>query len=448
MAKKIEIKRQAVVIIHGIGEQQPMDTLRSFVEGISLWVKAFAPEAEKPRYWSRPDGLSDIFETRRITMERFQRNPKTDFYEFYWAHHMRNTSFGHLIPWVWKLLSTPYKQIPERLRHLLIFAWGSIELVLGIILVLWFFWDELARSLRYSWPMVAAALAALIIVLRLLFWVIKNPFSTLLLNTAGDAARYFTPMPSNIEERSAIRREGIAFLRKLHEKRDKPYDRILVVGHSLGAVVAYDMLRLLWHEMHEQFTPSSEVSHALFKKMDNVCHQNGTMPHINDFQQLQYRCWKQHRQNGNPWLITDFITIAGAITHADFYMLNKVPFRTLVKQKEFPTCPPTLEGKDKTLLFGRLTKEVNTGGTKVKRTVRFLNHAAPFAVTRWTNIYFSSDYIGGAGQRIFGKGVKDIEHKRKGFWLVPSGHTNYWDAIKENEALGCIATALGFSQTK
>lgn len=448
MARKGDIKRQAVVIIHGIGEQRPMDTLRSFVEGLSLRVKNFVPGAEKPRYWSRPDGVSEIYETRRITMEQFQSNPKTNFYEFYWAHHMRNTSFGHLVPWVWKLLSTPYKQIPQRLKPVLATACAFIALAGAALLVVWLYWEGITSYLKLHWALTAGVLAAAAVLLRLLFWVVKNPFSNLLLNTAGDAARYFNPMPSNIGERTAIRQEGIAFLRRLHERGAKPHNRIIVVGQSLGAVVAYDMLRLLWHEMHESFTPGSEVDHTVFAEMDRVSRRDGAMPHINDFQQLQYRCWKQHRQNGNSWLITDFITIAGAIAHADFYLLNKVPFRMLVRQKEFPTCPPTLEGRDKTLLFGRLTKEVDVGGTKAKRTVRFLNHAAPFAVTRWTNIYFTSDYVGGTGQRIFGRGVKDLEVKRKGLWLLPGGHTNYWDAVKDNEALGCIASAIGLSQTR
>jgi len=40
-------KRQAVVLIHGIGEQRPMDTLRSFVSGLGFKT-----------YHSRPDRLS------------------------------------------------------------------------------------------------------------------------------------------------------------------------------------------------------------------------------------------------------------------------------------------------------------------------------------------------------------------------------------------------------
>jgi hypothetical protein len=48
--------RQAVVVIHGIGEQRPMDAVRGF-------VKAGMPpkNPDKPRFWSKPDPMSEIF---------------------------------------------------------------------------------------------------------------------------------------------------------------------------------------------------------------------------------------------------------------------------------------------------------------------------------------------------------------------------------------------------
>ena len=448
MSRKGAIRRQAVVIIHGMGEQRPMNTLRSFVDGLSFWVKKFEPGAEKPRFWSRPDGVSDIFETRRITMEYFQGNPKTDFYEFYWAHHMRKTSYDHLFPWLKKLITTPLKKVPPRLKPVLVFVWTLISVALLLFLLIYFNWTPIVNYIKQHWIKTAGALAVLLFFQKLFVWVFKNSFSSLVLNTAGDAARYFNPMPSNIEERSVIRKEGIAFLKKLHERKEKPYDKIVVVGHSLGSVIAYDMVRLLWHEMHEKFEPSPNVDHKIFYELDKISCGSVAMPPINEFQQLQYQCFRQYRQNGNPWLISDLITIAGAITHADFYQLENIPFSTLIKQKEFPVCPPVMEGKDKTLFFDEKDFDVEIDGVLQKRTVKFLNHAAPFAITRWTNIYFTSDYIGSEGKRIFGKGVKDVEVERKSIGILPDGHTNYWDAIKDNKALPFIAAAIGFRQTK
>ena len=52
--------RQAVVLIHGIGEQRPMATLRGFVH-------ALLPKGE---YYSKPDDISDSFERRRLKLRR------------------------------------------------------------------------------------------------------------------------------------------------------------------------------------------------------------------------------------------------------------------------------------------------------------------------------------------------------------------------------------------
>ena len=41
------IRRQGVVVIHGMGEQTPMDTLHSFVEGITKRIRGFVPGHER-----------------------------------------------------------------------------------------------------------------------------------------------------------------------------------------------------------------------------------------------------------------------------------------------------------------------------------------------------------------------------------------------------------------
>ena len=171
---------------------------------------------------------------------------------------------------------------------------------------------------------------------------------------------------------------------------------------------------------------------------------------LTDFQHLQHRCWQQYRANGNKWLISDFVTCAGAIAHADFFLMNKPPFADFIKYKEFPASPPVIEGDDTSVLHYPDRKKYELGkdatGNPVMTEISPLNHAALFAVTRWTNIYFTSDYVGSAARRIFRQGIKDIEIKRKGWMLLPGGHTNYWDDVPGNKALEQIACAIGFQQ--
>ncbi len=66
----------------------------------------------------------------------------------------------------------------------------------------------------------------------------------------GDAARYFRNSPANIKVRREIRKQAVDTLDMLHRLR--LYDRIVVVAHSLGTVVAYDMLRAYYSRICDQ----------------------------------------------------------------------------------------------------------------------------------------------------------------------------------------------------
>src|SRR5688572_10471973 len=96
--------KQAVVLIHGVGEQVPMDTLRGFVKAV--WVKD--PDVRPPKVpetaWSKPDDVSGDFELRRLTTGSNRGDRLTDFFEFYWAHMMEGTQVSHLRSWAMVLL--------------------------------------------------------------------------------------------------------------------------------------------------------------------------------------------------------------------------------------------------------------------------------------------------------------------------------------------------------
>src|SRR5678815_4595932 len=101
----MSIPRIALVLIHGIGEQRPMATLRSFVSEV------LGPPQ------SRPDKLSKSFEVRRLDV-RPTNGPKVDCYEFYWAHHMRDARFAHLATWLFRLFRISPADLEEMSKHL------------------------------------------------------------------------------------------------------------------------------------------------------------------------------------------------------------------------------------------------------------------------------------------------------------------------------------------
>jgi len=59
---------------------------------------------------------------------------------------------------------------------------------------------------------------------------------------AGRVVRYTRATPENIAARKDIRERGLALLDSLHEAE---YERIIVVGHSLGSILGYDLIQLL-----------------------------------------------------------------------------------------------------------------------------------------------------------------------------------------------------------
>jgi hypothetical protein len=79
-----------------------------------------------------------------------------------------------------------------------------------------------------------------------------------------------------------------------------------------------------------------------------------------------------------------------------------------------------------------------------------LHHAAHFAVTQWTNIYYKNDWVGGPVAPEFGNGVRDIElvAEDKALRQVPlSTHTKYW-VKQEPKALQVLKDVLQRSVVK
>src|SRR5438128_2316266 len=97
--------KTAVVMIHGMGEQWPMDTLRGFVEAAWSSDPDLNPEWSEGETYSKPERITGSFELRRITTRFWARRPgspdrRVDFFEFYWAHMMQGNSFGAVLAWL------------------------------------------------------------------------------------------------------------------------------------------------------------------------------------------------------------------------------------------------------------------------------------------------------------------------------------------------------------
>jgi len=287
-----------------------------------------------------------------------------------------------------------------------------------------------------------------------------------LLRYLGDAARYLSPTPRNIELRRQIREDGLKLLAALHESGE--YDRIVLVGHSLGSVIAYDLVRHYWAEVGEHFdkTPDEVPDQQRLLALESAGTElvalfaDGKAPKeeelsetLEAFRTAQTACWKECRALGHRWLVTDLITLGSPLAHAKLLLAQgEQDLRARVRQRELPTCPPVPD-KGYDLDDARETAHTYSyqwspafTSTNRKYRPRILHSGAPFALTRWTNLFFPTRYgfkgdlIGGAVAPSFGRGVKDMKVSTGRVRdRTPLAHVDYWwrkddeqsDALKE-----------------
>jgi len=431
--------KQAVVLIHGIGEQKPMDTLRGFVS--ALLGKG---QRDQEPYWSKPDPMSELFELRRL---KAVGRLNTDFYEYYWAYNMEGTKLGSVLRWLVGLICRRYRDVPKSAKAMWFLSWLLIALVVVAVGVgipgRISGWIEGHPLLGLTWLGLTAATGAI---------------TCFLTQFLGDATRYLSPKPQNIKLRQTIRSEGIKLLRTLHTKGS--YDRIVVVGHSLGSVIGYDLITHLWQEHHDQYLSLAveETQNAvcqcmdrqvspqpivrdLLSEIDEQLHEGRTNNLVDNFRDRQKKAWREQREFGSPWRITDFVTLGSPLAHAMLLLAGTAEdFEARKRQRELPTCPPQLD--DKGYAYSGKTVEFANGK---KFTPLVLHHAAPFAVTRWTNLYFPArlglfgDIVGGPLRTVFGPGILDVPVRSNG-WCgligrTPLAHTKYWSE-KDADDLG------------
>ncbi len=261
----------------------------------------------------------------------------------------------------------------------------------------------------------------------------------------GDAACYFRNSPANVAARRAIRKNAVDTLDQLHRSRD--YDRIVVVAHSLGTAVAYDMLRAYYSGICNQiplrkYKPDPQFE-QLVSTIDGRAVDCGSRRRLgrelvcalarrseilrDDARQGLYK--PAASEEVDAWLVTDFVTLGSPLTHAKYLMTNEEDgskleraFADHVREREFPTTPPQLLYGDGHLVF----TDRNTGTSH-------LHHGGMFAMTRWTNLYFPvsnifwGDAIGGPVEPVFGGCDTDrvVTTKRLGGSIFFS-HVAYW----------------------
>lgn len=427
--------KQAIVILHGMGEQIPMQTLEGFVK--SVWtsdetlVSRDKPDPEtgavrsRNTAWAKPDNRNLTYELRRITTESAADRRITDFYEYYWADLMHGTTWAQVQAWIAGLLwRNPWSRVPPRLIAVWVVLWIVTLVTLG--LTIWGMWPRESGPIGPLWA-VGSGIGGL---------ALSAFIANVMVKRFGDVARYVKAAPPNVARRQEIRRHGVELLDSLIASKsgDKPeYDRIIVVAHSLGTIVAYDILTQLFARHNKTLAaPAAQPERQALEQMIQVAAglpttrdtaaANPVPLDIDAFQAQQARALAEARAQGSDWRVTDFVTLGSPLTHAEFLLADS-PQDLLDRQstRVLPICPPVLEydGITKLRHFSYRTDSAPKDGPD---HWRLPHHAALFAYTRWTNLYSDhrailwGDVISGPVGRAFGltngkvvvSGIRDI----------------------------------------
>lgn len=442
--------RQAVLIVHGIGQQRPMTTLSSFVEGL---------RQDNDLVFASPDIVAEYRDMRRVKVtwlpkivdatrdhsspadDAGSRPPSTtDFYELYWANLVIGSELRHVTSWLAGLLRHPLRIAP-RLRRFLLYnvGWAVIAALIAALLLMiaWLFPESLGKAGAVM-KIVGGLIAPLAV-----GWLVWH---------LGDVARYLNSTADNVNIQRAVRREGVDRLRKLHEKTfpgsSRPmYERIVVVGHSLGSVVAFDVVRDYWTEASNHYgttpdnSPAAKNSAGEVEKhgealwaQDPTPVAHNSDPGFSEFQRDQRRLFGhlRHLTSTPPkgkdgeqvptvrWAVSDLITLACPLTHADLLLVPGSPSLSQAQwERALPTCPPRRQ-TNRPSYRHRYVRGPRKG-------TESWHQSALYAFTRWTNVYFDADVVGGPLQRLFGPGILDVSLKRpKGLrgWF-PLVHSMY-----------------------
>src|SRR4051794_26785153 len=94
-------KKTAVLVVHGMGSQRPLQTVRGIVD-------ALYPDAgrvNKVKIWNHPERTGTDIDLPVVTAIPIDKDGRRiDFHEIYWAHLMSETRAVAVLLWLFELV--------------------------------------------------------------------------------------------------------------------------------------------------------------------------------------------------------------------------------------------------------------------------------------------------------------------------------------------------------
>ena len=211
--------KTAYLVIHGMGEQAPFETLDQFTRGLTAAMQKASGSGLPPEL-SHQLLKRDDWEQSYLAVKQ-DGVAVADVYEFYWAYlTVQQAQLSDVATWLTAVIkgAATYRGLAPQQVWSRVLKFGFVDATLVRLVV-----------------------AGLHRAESLLRWVLPG-FPDLLIDYLGDVAAYCAP-----DERSphfAVRQKIISAGSDLLLTllRQPQYERIIIVGHSLGSVIAYDLL--------------------------------------------------------------------------------------------------------------------------------------------------------------------------------------------------------------
>ncbi|MGD1046971.1 MAG: hypothetical protein ABR936_16835 [Bacteroidota bacterium] len=235
-------KRTAFIVIHGIGEQLPFETLDAFT---ASFIRPFGEVKLAHAITTRSGASGNAWQENFIQVERTNGYP-IDIHEFYWAYMTEEKiTIPETVKWVEQTLAATKKYYKENkeLQTKYEARRGTKRFPLARVLLL-------LRFAAFMLPFVKlfGVLFSPISKLPFFTWITKlfraaiNKFGWIVTGYLGDVAIYTTTDEKSkyYRIRQQILNESQTLVEAVLD--DDAYDRVIIAGHSLGSVIAYDTL--------------------------------------------------------------------------------------------------------------------------------------------------------------------------------------------------------------
>lgn len=249
MKNQFPAGRTALLVIHGIGEQNPLETLDSFSRGFMQHLAVLEQNITASHRIKEQKGASGAPWTESyVRIQPASGDGLIDIHEYYWAYLTEEKiTIPEVWAWVEQALAGTRKFYDENRELRRRFeSNGTVSYRLNKVMRLLYLMSIFHPAIKLLIPVLQYfSRLPIPAVFTTAAGFLLNKLHPVIVGFIGDVAIYTTTDAKSrfYDIRNKILAESLVLVESL--LRDDTYDRVIVAGHSLGSVIAFDTLNRL-----------------------------------------------------------------------------------------------------------------------------------------------------------------------------------------------------------